>query len=187
MGVGEPMDLSRAGWRYAGERWDGYYFYIDNLGLVHLFLNTNPIDMKGIVLDNNFKPTVRELTVDEVLYQYAAVTMSAYIFDGGDYYQNFQPNPVDNPDEKEFLTSLGARIHLPGGLTFRSNGNAIGPAMETGPKDRTLRWAFERWCLRKDENLPVYLPYDPDYFIAHPEIIRPEFVKLEKAAPIKRY
>lgn len=183
--VGKPVDLSRAAWRQVGERWDGYYFHVDDLGLVHLFLNRYALG-KGFVLDENFKPTVREVTLDEMLHQLTALTMSAYVFDGGEHYKGFQPNPVDNSDIEDVSTCLEARIHFPGGLTFRSHGTSIDPARESGSQDRTLRWFFETWCLDAEENLPIYLIKNPEHFKERPELIKPEFVKLERPASIRR-
>lgn len=183
--VDKPMDLSHATPKYIGDRFDGFSYYVDGLGFVHLFLNMNPIDKKGFVLDENYKPTAREVSVDEILNQFPALTMSVYVFEGGDYYKNFQPNPVESRGAKEILTELEAKIHFPNGLTFHSPGAAVHPAMAKGPQDRTLRWTFERWNLEDDENLPIYLTQNPEFFKEHTELIKPEIVKLERPEIIK--
>lgn len=183
--IDKPMDLSRATPKYVGDRFDGFSYYVDSLGLVHLFLNMNAIDKNGFVLDRNYKPTVREVSVDEILNQFPALTMTIYVFDGGDYYGSFQPNPIESRDAKEISTKLEARIHFSNGLTFHSPGTAIHPAMSKGPQDRTLRWTFERWNLECDENLPIYLTQNPEFFKERTELIKPEIVKLEHPEIIK--
>lgn len=183
--VDKPMDLSHATPKYIGDRFDGFSYYVDGLGFVHLFLNMNPIDKKGFVLDENYKPTAREVSVDEILNQFPALTMSIYVFEGGDYYKSFQPNPVESRSAKEISTDLEARIHFPYGLTFHSSGTTIHPSMSKGPEDRTLRWAFERWNLEDNENLPIYLTQNPELFKEYPELIKPEIVKLERPTIIK--
>ena len=179
------MDLSAAVRRYFGDRWSGYQFYVDGLGLSHVFIDMNPIDAKGFVVDESGSFEIREgLTPDELLNKFAALTMHTYVFEGEDHYEDFRPNPVDNRGETQILTNLLARVHFPDGLTFKSNGS-IGLAMEIGPEDRTLRLDFERWSL-DGEDIPIYLAQDRMRFLEHPELVRPEFIKLDQPTFIKR-
>lgn len=174
--VGQKVDLSKCMKRQTG----GYTFYLNDVGITHLFINTNAIAEKGFVLYESDKPLVRNLTLDEMLNKFAAVTMSTYVFDGCDYYGTFQPNPIDNRDAEQVSTILRYRIHFPGGVTFYSDGTDIRPAMSLGTQDRTLRWTCEKWCLQGNENLPIYLPNNPEYFT-----MEPEFIKLEEPVLIK--
>lgn len=180
--VGEPFDLIEASWRMIGSEWGGYTFYIDELGLVHMSLALNPIDKNGFVIEDGIV-NLRETSTEELLSTLPALTMSVYVFEGGDCYQDFQPNPIDSDGVKPVTTPLQARIILPEGV-FYSSGSNIFPHVTEPKGEKSLRWVFERWSLNGGEDIPIYLSKPVEFYRDNPQEIRPEFFRLEKPIEI---
>lgn len=154
-----------------------YSFVLNQVGFGHIFIKTVPISNQGFVLYETPKPTIREITKDEMLNTLPAIYLALYVFPWLPYHSKFQISEDDNSCN----TPLACHLELPDLPIFTSYGRYGGKPREGGRDDETLWIEFKHWNLNGDEDLPIHIPQNPEFYA-----LKAQFIDLERPRLISR-